>query len=141
MFTNNIIESIAIKLKSLYPDVKVEVNPVSSNATGKLFILITDSKHKMELFDIHRTEFTVNIAYVRKDKDNMDYNKWLAKMYESFKIVETEEKNYMVNNMHSKKDTEAYYFIFDILFRYKVNKDIKMNKLRQSIRSDYNVKK
>lgn len=132
MYTNIISKGIAKKIKKLYPDKKVEIDAVISNAFGKIFVMIISSETKRGIGGLRQLDLTFDVSYVCKEKDNMEYNDWLKNMYSEFEIIETDEAKYRTRNMRGEKGEGIYHFIFDVAARYLIKSDdVKMNTLKQ----------
>ena len=132
MYTNVISRGIAKKIKKLYPDKKIEVDAVTSNAFGKIFVMVISSNTKCCIGGMRQLDLTFDVSYVCREKDNMEYNDWLKNMYSEFEIIETEEAIYRTKNARGEKGEGIYHFIFDVTARYLIkNDDVKMNSLKQ----------
>ena len=132
MYTNLISQGIAKKVKKLYPNKKIEVDAVSSNAFGKVFVMVTSSTTKFGLSGVRQLDLSFDVSYVCKESENLEYNDWLKSMYSEFEIIETDEVKYRTKNMRGEKADGVYHFMFDVTARYKiVNDDFKMSNLSQ----------
>lgn len=132
MYTNIISSGIAKKIKKLYPDVKVEVDAVTSKAFGKIFVMVIDSNQRNLLGNVRELNLTFDISYVCKESENPEYNDWLKTMYSAFEIIETEESSYRTKNKRGEKAEGIYHFIFDVSARYMITDDTaKMSSLKQ----------
>jgi len=132
LYANKISQGIARKIKKLYPDKKIEVDAVSSNALGKIFVMVISSNTKYCLGAMRQLDLTFDVSYVCKETENMEYNDWLKNMYSEFEIIETDEAKYRTKNMRGEKGEGIYHFIFDVTARYLVvDDDIKMSALKQ----------
>lgn len=132
MYTNIISKGIAKKIKKLYPDKKIEIDAVTSNAFGKIFVMVISSNTKYGIGGMRRLDLTFDVSYVCKEKENMEYNNWLKNMYSEFEIIETDETKYRTKNMRGEKSEGIYHFIFDVTARYLVTDNgIKMTVLKQ----------
>lgn len=127
-----ISQGIAKKIKKLYPDKKIEVDAVASNALGKIFVMVVSSNTKYCLGGMRQLDLTFDVSYVCKEKENMEYNDWLKNMYSEFEIIETDEISYRTKNMRGEKGEGIYHFLFDVTARYRIiNDDVKMSALKQ----------
>ncbi len=132
MYTNIISKGIAKKIKRLYPDKKIEVEAVTSNAFGKIFVMVISSSTKYGIGGMRRLDLTFDVSYVCGEKENMEYNDWLKNMYSEFETVETDEAVYRTQNARGEKSDGIYHFIFDLTARYLIkNNDVRMNVLKQ----------
>lgn len=132
MFTNEIVEGIAKKIKTAFPDKKIELEAIPNNAVGKIFVTITETKNKNELGGVKKTEISFDISYWCKDSENIEYNDWIAKMYGLFDVIETASGNsYRAQNKNGQKGEGVYHFLFDLTFRYRTVDDNKMTALSQ----------
>lgn len=132
MYTNIILKGIAKKIKKLYPDKKIEVDAVTSNAFGKIFVMVISSNTKYGIGGMRQLDLTFDVSYVCKEKENMEYNNWLKNMYSEFETIETDEAVYRTQNTRGEKGDGIYHFIFDVTARYLIkNDDVKMSALRQ----------
>lgn len=132
MYTNAISKGIAKKIKEIYPNTKIEVDAVTSNAFGKIFVMVISSNTKCGIGGMRQLDLTFDVSYICKEKDNTEYNDWLKNMYSKFEIIETEEAAYRTKNMRGEKGEGIYHFIFDVTARYLIrNDDVKMNALKQ----------
>lgn len=132
MYTNIISKGIAKKIKKLYPKIKIEVDAVTSNAFGKIFVMVISSETKCGIGGLRQLNLTFDVSYVCKEKDNMEYNDWLKNMYSEFETIETEEAVYRTKNMRGEKGEGIYHFIFDVTARYLIRSDdAKMDVLKQ----------
>jgi len=132
LYTNIISKGTAKKIKKLYPDKKIEVDAVTSNAFGKIFVMVISSNTKCCIGGMRQLDLTFDVSYVCKEKDNMEYNSWLKNMYSEFEIIETDEASYRTKNMRGEKGEGIYHFIFDVTARYMlVNDNVKMAALKQ----------
>ncbi len=132
MYTNIISQGIAKKIKKLYPNKKIEVDAVASNALGKIFVMVISSNTKYCLGGMRQLDLTFDVSYVCKEKENMEYNDWLKNMYSEFEIIETDEASYRTKNMRGEKSEGIYHFLFDVTARYRIiDDDIKMSLLKQ----------
>lgn len=132
MYTNIISKGIAKKIKKLYPEIKIEVDAVTSNAFGKIFVMVISSETKRGIGGLRQLNLTFDVSYFCKEKDNMEYNDWLKNMYSEFETIETEEAVYRTKNMRGEKGEGIYHFIFDVTARYLIRSDdAKMDVLKQ----------
>ncbi len=132
MFTNAIVEGIAKKIKTAFPEKKIELEAIPSNAVGKIFVSIVDTKNKNELGGVKRTELSFDISYWCKDSENIEYNDWVTKISLLLDTIETADgKSYRTQNKNGQKGDGVYHFLFDLTYRYRTVDDNKMTSLNQ----------
>ena len=132
MFTNAIVEGIAKKIKTAFPDKKIELEAIPNNAVGKIFVTIMDTKNKNELGGVKKTELSFDISYWCKDSENIEYNDWITKISLLLDTIETADgKSYRIQNKNGQKGEGVYHFLFDLTFRYRTVDDNKMTSLNQ----------
>lgn len=132
MFTNAIVEGIAKQIKTAFPEKKIELEAIPSNAVGKIFVSIVDTKNKNELGGVKKTELSFDISYWCKDSENIEYNDWVTKISLLLGTIETADgKSYRTQNKNGQKGDGVYHFLFDLTYRYRTVDDNKMTSLNQ----------
>ncbi len=129
---NKFIDSIARKLKTMFPDKKICVDEMSKNAEGKIFIIVNSPKQTKGLGTLRKRSVFFDISYVCRENNNPDYYDWIDKMYNSFEYIEADGKLYTARNLHGDKFDGIYHFLFDLdYYIHAKNETPKMMNLKQ----------
>lgn len=127
---NSLIEAVAKRLKELFPDKKICTEKITSDAEGKIFIIVNNPNQKRELGKMRKRSISFDISYVCNENDNTSYYEWIDKMYEGFEYLKTDTDTVIPENVHTDKFDGIYHFLFDVKYHIYYKEEMpKMEKL------------
>lgn len=116
MTMNDVLQAVAGKLKSLWPDRKVHCNEIPRDADGTFHISFTDTEQHQKLDRRYHRSVGVQILLFLASRETMEYLDWAEQMYDNFRYLTAGDHLLRLHNCSAQKDSESrfFQFLFDI---------------------------
>lgn len=123
MTLNLLMEAVAKKLTTLWPDRKVYVNKLSRESDGQFFVGIIESSQEKHLDRRRKRSVQMQVLYFLQSQDNLEFNDWAEAMYDNFETLDVEEdkgksRTIHLSNLTAREDGDSriYQFLFNADF-------------------------
>lgn len=130
MTLNKLLEAVAVKLITLWPERHVYVNEIPKGSDGNFFVGIIETTQDKKLDHRRKRSIQIEVLYFLASKNNLDFNDWAETMldeFESILVDETDEKKRSIRltNITARKDDNerVFQFIFDADFYFVIKSE------------------